>query len=210
MDQQQQRIAEDLAGVIEGELRFDGLTLELYSSDASLYQLRPLGVVYPRGRDDVVHLARYAQEHDLPLVPRGSGSGVAGGALGRGLVIDFSRHMTEIEHVTDQHVRVQAGVVRDRLNERLLDALGDTPERNRLRPRPPQDAGAAPGAYFEGKHYAAQGHLARMGNYYRWILDNFDGAIGKRSCFDVIPVRRCPLRIESGRSTPRRSLSFGL
>ena len=58
MDQQQQRIAEDLAGVIEGELRFDGLTLELYSSDASLYQLRPLGVVYPRGRDDVVHLAR--------------------------------------------------------------------------------------------------------------------------------------------------------
>ena len=156
MDQQQQRIAEDLAGVIEGEIRFDALTLELYSSDASLYQLRPLGVVYPRGRDDVVHLTRYAQEHDLPLVPRGAGSGVAGGALGRGLVIDFSRHMTEIEHVGDQHVRVQTGVVRDRLNERLR-------ERGRYFPPDPANSFATTIGGMIGVD-AAGSHAVRVGS----------------------------------------------
>jgi FAD/FMN-containing dehydrogenase/Fe-S oxidoreductase len=118
---QQQRITDDLAGLFAGELRFDPLTLAMYSSDASLYQLRPLGVAYPRHRDDVVLLARYAQERDIPLIARGAGTGVAGGALGRGLVVDLSRHLTQIESVDAESVRVQAGMVRDRLNERLRD-----------------------------------------------------------------------------------------
>ena len=121
MDEQQQRISEDLAGTFEGELRFDPLSLVMYATDASLYQLRPLGVAYPRHRQDVVTLARYAGEQDLPLIPRGAGSGVAGGAVGRGLVIDFSRHMTEIERVEETTVRVQTGVVLDRLNQRLRE-----------------------------------------------------------------------------------------
>jgi FAD/FMN-containing dehydrogenase/Fe-S oxidoreductase len=119
LDEEQQRIAEDLSGVFEGELRFDEVAREIYSTDASLYQIHPLGVVCPRHSEDVVALAQYASEFDIPLIARGAGSGVAGGALGRGLIVDFSRFMRNIEQIDAETVRVQAGVVRDQLNREL-------------------------------------------------------------------------------------------
>lgn len=119
MDDHQQRIAEDLAGLFTGEFRFDHVAREIYSTDGSIYQIQPLGVAFPRNRDDVVTLARYAHDNELTLIPRGAGSGVAGGAIGSGLVVDFSRHMTAIEQIDETTVRVQAGVVRDQLNRAL-------------------------------------------------------------------------------------------
>lgn len=121
MDDQQQRITEDLAGAFTGELRFDALTREMYSTDGSLYQVRPLGVAFPRCREDVQLLARYSAENYIPLTARGAGTGVAGGALNQGLIIDFSRHMTAIERIDSDTVRVQPGVVRDHLNRRLRE-----------------------------------------------------------------------------------------
>lgn len=156
MDEQQQSISEDLAGAFEGEFRFDPLSLAMYATDASLYQLRPLGVAYPRHRGDVIALARYAQERDVPLIPRGAGSGVAGGAVGRGLVIDFSRHMTEIESVGDETVRVQAGVVRDLLNERLR-------ERGRYFPPDPANSTVTTVGGMLGVD-AAGSHAVRVGS----------------------------------------------
>lgn len=123
MDEQQQRIAEDLSGLFQGELRFDDVAREIYSMDAGIYQIRPLGVVFPRHRDDVISLMQYAAEMDIPVTPRGSGSGLAGGALGRGLIVDFSRHMQRIEPLQGDTVRVEAGVVRDHLN-RVLKRQG--------------------------------------------------------------------------------------
>lgn len=119
MDDQQQRITEDLAGLFTGEFRFDDVAREIYSTDASIYQIRPLGVAYPRHRDDVVILTQYARDNQLTLVPRGAGSGLAGGAIGDGLIIDFSRHLNRIESIDDETVRVQAGVVRHQLNQAL-------------------------------------------------------------------------------------------
>ncbi len=119
MDTQQQDIFDDLSGVFRGQLRFDVLSTSIYATDASLYQERPLGVVYPVDADDVVALARYAQDQHIPLVPRGAGTGVVGAAVGRGLIVDFSRHLREIEAIGSETVRVQPGVVRNRLNERL-------------------------------------------------------------------------------------------
>ena len=119
MDEQQQRIVEDLSGLLKGELRCDPLTVAMYACDASLYQISPLGVAYPQDRDDVVTLARYSAEMEIPLIPRGAGSGLAGGAIGSGLVIDFSRSMRRIESIGEKTVRVQPGVVRDRLNHVL-------------------------------------------------------------------------------------------
>jgi len=116
LDEQQQRIAEDLAGLFTGEFRFDDVAREIYSTDASIYQIRPLGVAFPRHRDDVVILAQYARDNQLSLIPRGAGSGLAGGALGTGLIVDFSRHLNKIEKVDGDTVRVQAGVVRHQLN----------------------------------------------------------------------------------------------
>ena len=122
MDERRQRIFEDLTGVIDGELRCDPLTISMYSTDASLHQIAPLAVAFPRSRDDVVALAKYAAEQHIPITARGSGTGVAGGALGGGLVVDFSRHMNRVISVDEDTVRVEPGIVRDRLNAVLAQS----------------------------------------------------------------------------------------
>ncbi len=119
MDEQSRRIVEDLSGALSGELLGDPLTLSMYATDGSLYQMQPLAVAFPQNRDDVLTLARYSAETDVPLIARGAGSGVAGCALGNGLVVDFSRHMRRIEAIGDDTVNVQPGVVLDRLNRTL-------------------------------------------------------------------------------------------
>lgn len=121
MDEQRRRIIEDLRGVLDGEIRCDPLTATLYASDAGLYQVTPVGVAFPRHREDVAAVARYAAETGLPLIPRGAGTGLAGGALGSGLIVDFSRHMSRIEAIDEQTVRVQPGVVHERLNRVLRE-----------------------------------------------------------------------------------------
>lgn len=78
-----------------------------------------MGVAYPLDAADVESLAKYAGEHHIPLVPRGAGTQVAGAAVGRGLVVDFSRHMRSVIALSDQTVRVQPGIVRDELNAAL-------------------------------------------------------------------------------------------
>lgn len=119
MDEHQRRIIEDLSGLFSGEVRCDELAVSMYATDASLFEVKPLGVAYPKHKEDVVTLARYASEMKLPLIARGSGSNVSGGALGRGLIVDFSRHMNAIEHIGHKTVTVQAGVVHERLNHEL-------------------------------------------------------------------------------------------
>jgi len=112
-------LIEDLAGQLDGELHCDPITLSIYSSDASVYQIQPLGVVFPRGRDDVVAVARYSAERNIPLTPRGAGTGVAGQAIGSGLIVDFSRYMRNIVEIGSETVRVEPGIVRDQLNQAL-------------------------------------------------------------------------------------------
>lgn len=119
METDQQRIVEDLSGIVQGEVRCDSVTRTLYASDASLYQIVPMGVVFPRHRDDVITVAKYATDTETPLVARGAGSGLAGQSLGKGLIVDFSRYMNEIEEIDSQTVRVQPGIVLDRLNREL-------------------------------------------------------------------------------------------
>ncbi len=119
MDAERERIQEDLRGRISGEVRCDDLFLRMYASDASIYEIRPLGVVRPRHTDDVVACVQYASEHQIPLHARGAGTGLAGESLGRGLVIDFSRYMRRILDSDGQRVRVQPGVVHGMLNQHL-------------------------------------------------------------------------------------------
>ncbi len=120
MDQpQRERIRDDLKGLVKGDLLFDDLSRTLYSTDASIFQVEPLGVVAPRDEDDVRALVRYAGENRVPLIARGAGSGVAGESLGTGLVVDLSRHFRAILDVGADRVRVQPGVVYRELNARL-------------------------------------------------------------------------------------------
>ncbi|MBQ18950.1 MAG: oxidase [Planctomycetaceae bacterium] len=119
MDEQRQRMTEDLGSVLQGELLVDPLSTMLYASDASLYQVEPLAVACPKTLDDVISIVRYANETGVGVFPRGAGSGVAGGCLGRGIVVDFSRHLHRVLSVDSQTVTVEAGVVRDQLNRQL-------------------------------------------------------------------------------------------
>ncbi len=119
MDPERERIHDDLRGLIRGEVRADDVFLQLYASDASLYEIKPLVVVRPVSLADVVATVKYAAENRTPVFPRGAGSGLAGESLGRGIVLDFSRHMRGIVDIEPRRVRVQPGVVHARLNRQL-------------------------------------------------------------------------------------------
>ncbi len=86
------RLLDDLKGIVKGEILTDDLSLLLYSTDASLFEIAPAGIVLPRDEEDVCALVRFAGENQVPLVARGAGTGVTGACLGGGIVVDFSRH----------------------------------------------------------------------------------------------------------------------
>jgi FAD/FMN-containing dehydrogenase/Fe-S oxidoreductase len=119
VNERQRQLTEDLSGIFRGEVHCEPLMLSAYASDASIFQVPPLGVARPLDREDAVVLARYAAETGTPLIARGAGTGVAGGAIGDGLIVDFSCHMANVEAIGAETVRVQPGVVRDRLNHIL-------------------------------------------------------------------------------------------
>mgnify|MGYP003341913262 CR=1 FL=1 len=96
MDSERERIQADLRGLVQGEVLCDDVHTQLYATDASLYQLRPLGVVRPKHAADVAACMKYAAEQHLPIHARGAGSGLAGESLGPGLVIDFAHSMRRI------------------------------------------------------------------------------------------------------------------
>jgi FAD/FMN-containing dehydrogenase/Fe-S oxidoreductase len=123
MDPERERIQADLRGLLKGDVRCDDVFLQLYSSDASIYEIRPLAVVRPRTVADVVAVVEYAAENHLPIHPRGAGTGLAGESLGSGLVLDFSRYMRRVLEVREDQVRVQPGMVHALLN-RFLRPMG--------------------------------------------------------------------------------------
>ena len=119
MDQERERIQADLRGLLEGEVHCDDLFVQMYASDASIYEIQPLGVVRPRGVNDVVAVVRYAAEKNIPIHARGAGTGVAGESLGRGLIVDFSYYMRRLLEVDGDTVRIQPGLVHAQLNRQL-------------------------------------------------------------------------------------------
>jgi len=111
-------LAAGLRAAVRGEVRFDRFSRVLYSTDASIYQILPLGVVLPRDADDVAATLRLCAQADVPVLPRGGGTSLAGQAIGRAVILDCSRHMGAILEVDPDRrlARVQPGVVQDDLN----------------------------------------------------------------------------------------------
>jgi FAD/FMN-containing dehydrogenase/Fe-S oxidoreductase len=110
-----------LAKRITGELRTDTYSRILYSTDASIYQVMPLGVLIPRTMEDVHAAVELAAEYRVPILARTSGSSLAGQAINEAMVIDMSRHLDQILEVNAEEgwTRVQPGVVLDELNLHL-------------------------------------------------------------------------------------------
>jgi FAD/FMN-containing dehydrogenase/Fe-S oxidoreductase len=103
---------------LSGEVAFDDYTRHIFSRDASMYAITPVGVVFPRNADDVLAAVAAARDHGVPVVPRGAGTSLAGQTVGAGLILDLSRHMRRIVELDPEArtARVEPGVVQDQLN----------------------------------------------------------------------------------------------
>jgi FAD/FMN-containing dehydrogenase/Fe-S oxidoreductase len=112
------RLERALQEKIQGEVRFDAKSRLLYSTDASLYQILPVGVVVPKDAEDVAHATRLAAEHGVPVLPRGGGTALAGQTVGPALVLDFGKYMNRVLEIDPDRrtARVQPGLRLDRLN----------------------------------------------------------------------------------------------
>lgn len=103
------------------EVAFDNQTLQLYATDASPYQVVPQAVAFPKTVKQAAEVIQAALVAGVPVIPRGAGTGLSGGAIGEGLIVDFARHNRQIlDFDAEQRiVRVGAGVVLDQLNQFL-------------------------------------------------------------------------------------------
>lgn len=107
-----------LINVIEGEVYTSSLYKKLYATDASVYRALPEAVVYPKHEQDILHVIAFAEKHQIGIVPRAAGTSLAGQCVGKGIILDVSKHMTSILSLNEKErtVRVQPGVIRDELN----------------------------------------------------------------------------------------------
>lgn len=116
-----QGLARELRAAIAGDVHFDGASRAMHATDASVYQIIPLGVVTPRNREDVVQVVRICRQYGVSITARGGGTSQAGQAIGAGLSLDFSRYMNRVLDLdTDAAtVTVEPGLVLDELNALL-------------------------------------------------------------------------------------------
>ena len=110
-----------LRRIVRGDVRFDAGSKLLYSTDASMYQVEPIGVVIPRDADDVRAAVQVAREQKVALLPRGGGTSLTGQTVNRALVMDFTRYMNQVLEVNTEELwaRVQPGLVQDELNHHV-------------------------------------------------------------------------------------------
>ena len=111
-------IEAELKKRVEGDVHFDKFSRLLYSTDASIYQIEPIGVVVPRHKGDVQAVIEIANRLGVSVLPRGGGTSLAGQTVGHSIVLDFSKYMQNVLEVNKEELwcRVQPGLVQDELN----------------------------------------------------------------------------------------------
>ena len=117
----QAELQAELEAQIAGEVRFDRISRALYSTDASVYQIEPLGIVVVKSREDVVRTVDIARRHGVSITARGGGTSQAGQAIGAGLVLDMSKYFNRVIDIdtSERMAWVEPGVVLDELNAAL-------------------------------------------------------------------------------------------
>ncbi len=113
-----EQFANDIKKLGLGELRLDPVSRKLYSTDASIYQIEPLGVALPRHEDELAGIVSLASSYKVPILPRGSGTSLAGQTIGPAIIIDFSRHLKHLLDVDPEErtAWVQPGLVLNKFN----------------------------------------------------------------------------------------------
>ena len=114
-------LRQQLETQIEGDVRFDAVYCGMHATDASVYQIMPLGVVMPKNLQDVVRTVRLCDQSGASITARGGGTSQAGQAIGAGVQLDFTRHMNRLLDLDldNKTVRVEPGIVLDELNDQL-------------------------------------------------------------------------------------------
>ncbi len=115
----------ELRTLLDGEVLDDRYTLGMYATDASIYQIEPEVVVFPKHVHDIKNAVATARKHQVTILPRGGGTSLAGQTVGASMVLDFSKHLNQVLEVNQQQrwVRVQPGIARDDLNA-ILEPMG--------------------------------------------------------------------------------------
>jgi len=114
-------LEQELRRGVEGEVCFDTYSRLLYSTDASMYEVEPIGVVIPRHAGDVQATIEIANRRDVPLLPRGGGTSLTGQTVNRAVILDFTPRMAGVLEVNQEELwaRVQPGLVQDELNHHV-------------------------------------------------------------------------------------------
>ncbi len=117
-EMQRNALAGHLRRHLQGEVRFDLASRKLYSTDASIYMVEPLGVVMPRTADDLATTVQIAAEMEVPITARGGGTSLSGQSIGPGIIIDCSKYLNKVLDINREArtARIQPGVVLDQLN----------------------------------------------------------------------------------------------
>ena len=120
-----QDLVRELESQVTGEVRFDKISRLIYSTDASIYQIEPIGVVIPKTNEDVIAVIETAHKHNTPVLPRGGGTSLAGQAVGKAIIIDFSKYMRNVLEINphENWVRTQPGIILEELNHQLNQFL---------------------------------------------------------------------------------------
>jgi len=111
----------ELALQLGSKLRWDDVTLQLYSTAACFYEVTPLAVVIPESMNDIRTATRICWKHGVPVLPRGAGTSLSGNAVGNAVILDLSHHFKDIDHLGSDRVRCGVSVVLNQLQNRLLD-----------------------------------------------------------------------------------------
>lgn len=114
-------VLKQLHNSLSGDVLFDNLHKTIYATDASVYRKIPLAVAYPKDIKDIQLLIHFATKNNITLIPRTAGTSLAGQCVGKGIVVDVSKHFTNIISLDEKSktVTLQPGIVRDSLNEYL-------------------------------------------------------------------------------------------
>lgn len=117
----QQKIIDLLHSNTTAEILRDDLYLGLYATDASLYQMRPIAVTIPKTEQDIIGIIRIANQNELPILPRGTGTSLAGQTVNNAIIIDFTKYYNQVLAIDEKNrfAVVQPGVVLDHLNREL-------------------------------------------------------------------------------------------
>jgi FAD/FMN-containing dehydrogenase len=112
-------IAGDLLSIAKGEVLEDSWSRQIYSMDASHYEIEPAAILCPIDEHDVQTICQYSFSKKVSITARGAGTGLLGQSLSSGIILDFTKHMNKIIEIDDDHVTVEPGIVKGQLDKEL-------------------------------------------------------------------------------------------